>query len=200
MFILPAIMVLLSPTALQQSGLQLHKNNLSGAGMFFEAIRQKQLRNKISEWCLLAGGAVVVALFLWLLYINEVRRVEAAERERLQTLTNVIATDISVNLIATDNALNGVIKDYFSGPQKASKADVSRRLRTLEAAMPGVRALRCWMIPALPLRRRARNWWGNPFPCAIISPPARNNRIRPCCVFPRLSPRYKTMLSLRYQR
>lgn len=108
--------------------------------MFFEAIRQKQLRNKISEWCLLAGGAVVVALFLWLLYINEVRRVEAAERERLQTLTNVIATDISVNLIATDNALNGVIKDYFSGPQKASKADVSRRLRTLEAAMPGVRA------------------------------------------------------------
>lgn len=86
--------------------------------MFFEAIQGTRSRKKISEWCLLAGAAMVVALFLLLSYYAAMRQVEADERERLQTLTNVIATDIAVNLIATDNAINGIILDHFLGEEK----------------------------------------------------------------------------------
>ncbi len=109
--------------------------------MFFEAIQGTRSRKKISEWCLLAGAAMVVALFLLLSYYAAMRQVEEDERERLQTLTNVIATDISVNLVATDNAINGIILDHFLGAEKSTAAIVSRRLRALEAAIPWVRSL-----------------------------------------------------------
>ncbi|RXZ36743.1 response regulator [Oxalobacteraceae bacterium CAVE-383] len=106
-------------------------------------IQQKKARKKLVEWIFFTAISSIVAAFLILAYIGEIDRVEDAERERLQVLSNVIVNDISVNLAATNNALDGVIEESFSPSvaHKSSPAEMSRRLKALALAMPGVRSM-----------------------------------------------------------
>ncbi|MDB5989911.1 MAG: hypothetical protein JWQ10_1314, partial [Herbaspirillum sp.] len=106
-------------------------------------IQQKKARRKLHEWIFFAATSIVVAGILVFAYISEVNRVEQAEQERLQILSNVIASDIIANLIASNNALNGIIEENFSSSadHKSAPLDVSRRLNVLALAMPGVRSL-----------------------------------------------------------
>ena len=78
------------------------------------AIQRKKAAKKRLEWLAFGVTSGIVAAFLILAYRGEVRQTEGAERERLGILSNVIANDISVNLIATNNALNSIIEDRFS--------------------------------------------------------------------------------------
>jgi PAS domain S-box-containing protein len=111
--------------------------------MSFMEILPIKARRKATEWLFLTITAVVIAVFFIFTYLKEIDRAEAMEGDHLLVLTNVIANDIAVNLIAIDSALSGITEDYFStGPiRRASLQRVSERLRALDRAMPEVRTL-----------------------------------------------------------
>jgi PAS domain S-box-containing protein len=106
-------------------------------------ILQIKARREATEWLFLIMAAVVIALFFIFTYVRDTEHIEETEGDHLHNLTNVIATDITVNLITIDGALNGIIADYFSAfpLQQDRLPEASLRLRALELAMPGVRAL-----------------------------------------------------------
>jgi PAS domain S-box-containing protein len=106
-------------------------------------IQQKKARKKLTEWLFFAVIGGIVAFFLILSYFSEIDRVEREERERLQILLNVITNDITVNLVATNNALNAIIEENFSetSMHKGSLPEITQRLNSLALAMPGVRSL-----------------------------------------------------------
>jgi PAS domain S-box-containing protein len=111
--------------------------------MLSTVIQQKKARKKQLEWLFFVVASLIVAGMLISAYIGEINRVEQTERERLQILSGVISNDIVVNLVATNNALNGIIEENFSrsDPHKIVPVDLSRRLNVLALAMPGVRSL-----------------------------------------------------------
>ena len=99
-------------------------------------------RQKQWEWLLLILALALVGAVLVFMYVNDIDRVNASERDRLHTLSNVIAKDIERNLAVINVVLEGVIQDYLAGPDAVhSQAGLSRRLRALDAAMPGIRSL-----------------------------------------------------------
>ena len=106
-------------------------------------MQQRKARKKMLEWLCYAAISITVAFFLVLAYFGEIKRVESAERERLQILLNVINNDITVNLIATDNALTSIVEEIFvsGAARKSIMPDISRRLKALSLAMPGVRSM-----------------------------------------------------------
>src|SRR5271165_5870963 len=94
------------------------------------------------EWLLLIIALALVGAFFAYLHLAETERVDAVERDRLHVLTNVVATDIQNNLATVNLSLEGVIQDYPSGPVPRDSADhLTLRLRALEKAIPGIRAL-----------------------------------------------------------
>jgi hypothetical protein len=99
-------------------------------------------RWKIYEWVALAAALTIVGIFLFYVHLSEVDRITAGERDRLHVLTGVVASDIQNNLTTVDHALEGATQDFLvgHGPIKASD-DLLLRLRAIETAIPGIRAL-----------------------------------------------------------
>ena len=97
-------------------------------------------RRKKIEWLLLAAALALIAAFVVAMVAREEARIQATERDRLNVLTNVLASGIEENLAATNRALAGVIRDYLdpSGPLSSS-FEVSRRLAGLSDTMLGIR-------------------------------------------------------------
>jgi PAS domain S-box-containing protein len=97
-------------------------------------------RRKLFEWVLLVAALALVGVFFAFVLTKEADRVHDTERDRLNVLKNVIANDIQANLVATNRALEGVIKDYLSEPGVVNAShDVSRRLQVLADTMLGIR-------------------------------------------------------------
>ena len=71
----------------------------------------------------------------------ETERLLASENERMATLSKILAKDVEVNLLAVDLALKGVIRDRLAGAGPVDPGAVTKRLRALVEAMPGVRGI-----------------------------------------------------------
>ena len=99
-------------------------------------------RRKRSEWLLLLAGLLLVGFFVIYVHLTAVDRVDTNERNRLQVQADVIAYEIQRNLTATNLALTGVLQDYVDSPGVVGPvSDISRRLRALGVAVPGLRAV-----------------------------------------------------------
>ncbi|WP_295954329.1 response regulator [Rhodoferax sp.] len=99
------------------------------------------MRRKLLEWLLLVVVLALVGGFIAYVHSVEVDRTLATEQDRLQVQSNVISSDIQGNLAVISLAMEEVIKDYLLVPGAANPKDVSRRLRALANAMPGIRAM-----------------------------------------------------------
>ncbi|HEY8027660.1 MAG TPA: hypothetical protein VIF60_24180 [Burkholderiaceae bacterium] len=99
-------------------------------------------KRDLYEWLLLiAALALIGSIFLYV-HEAEADRADAAERDRLQVLTNFVANDIEGNLTSVNHVLEGVIQDYLSNSGVPESSHfLTLRLRALEGAIPGVRAL-----------------------------------------------------------
>jgi PAS domain S-box-containing protein len=81
------------------------------------------------------------------LYVHhaETERVNATERDRLHVLADFVANDIQGNLITVNHVEEGVIQDFFGMPDGPATPESSKfltlRLKALEGAIPGLRAL-----------------------------------------------------------
>lgn len=87
------------------------------------------------------GGTRPGGGFIAYVHSVEKERTLATEQDRLQVQSNAIANDIQGNLEVISLAMTEVIKDYLIVPGAANPKDVSRRLRALVNAMPGIRAM-----------------------------------------------------------
>lgn len=87
------------------------------------------------------GGTRPGRGFIAYVHSVEVGRTLATEQDRLQVQSNVLASDIEGNLAVISLAMTEVVKDYLLIPGTANPQDVSRRLRALANAMPGIRAM-----------------------------------------------------------
>jgi|GEM_PF-896344 len=98
-------------------------------------------RNR-GEWLLLIAAFVLIGGFLIFGHRGEVDRNNVTERERLQMLAKLVANDIQSSLTNTNMALEGVIQDHLAANGTVSShQDISRRLRALQVAIPGIRAM-----------------------------------------------------------
>ena len=71
----------------------------------------------------------------------EASRMLATEQDRLDVFGNIVVNDISLNLVAVNQALAGVIRDRLPDPDKLDVEAVNKRLTALSEAMPSVRGL-----------------------------------------------------------
>ncbi|WP_426113460.1 ATP-binding protein [Massilia sp. PWRC2] len=98
-------------------------------------------KRPLAEW--LAWGVIMLTLVsgavAW--HTSETRRLLVAEHERIETFANFVANDISLNLVAVNQALAGVIRDRLVDPAHLDTAAISMRLTALAEAMPSVRAV-----------------------------------------------------------
>jgi len=97
-------------------------------------------RRHLLEW--LGYGALMAAGAATLLALqhDELRRHEALEAARLQSLASVLAVNVQTGLDATNHALESVVADA----RTAARADAATRnaeLTKLVAVMPGVRSM-----------------------------------------------------------
>ncbi|WP_426193101.1 response regulator [Massilia sp. DWR3-1-1] len=98
-------------------------------------------RSDITGWLLtvIAFATLGGSLLAW--YSVESERLLAAENDRLSALSKILVEDITVNLVAVDRALAGVIRDRLADDNAFDRVAVTRRLRALVEAMPGVRGI-----------------------------------------------------------
>lgn len=91
---------------------------------------------------MLAAALVFLGASLAYLQLTEVERLESSERARLLSLTTLLASNIQTDLVATNVALEGVVRDYLSAPDGAvAEAELAGRLSALVGAMPGLRTM-----------------------------------------------------------
>jgi PAS domain S-box-containing protein len=96
-------------------------------------------RRNWPEWLLLSFVLSVVGLFLAYAHLSAIDRALATERDRLRVQAEVIAVDMERNLSATNLALDGVIRDHWTGGAASTTPEgASRRLLALVEAVPGV--------------------------------------------------------------
>jgi PAS domain S-box-containing protein len=91
------------------------------------------------EWVALAAIFVAVGSAGVVSHNVETQRALDTERLRLDTLVDVVGSDMALNLDAMDRALVGVVRDHpdpFSEPQLVM---IRRHLRAITDAMPGMR-------------------------------------------------------------
>lgn len=101
------------------------------------------LHRKWLEWILLIAALALVGVVFTSVHFAEVHRVDRVVRDRLQVLTNIVADDIQGNLETVNQTLEGVMHDYLSGPDAVrSPSELTRRLRALQIAIPGIRSYR----------------------------------------------------------
>ncbi|MES2877731.1 MAG: response regulator [Pseudomonadota bacterium] len=104
--------------------------------------KSSALVRKQPEWLLLVLVLALMGAFFVFILAKDDERVQTTERDRLNVLKNVLADNIETNLAATNRALEGVVKDYLTGPdKKGGTPDVSRRLRALSDTMLGIRGM-----------------------------------------------------------
>ena len=88
---------------------------------------------------------LVMAAVLVYAYSTERERTFDTERDRLQVQADVIADDMERNLSATNVAIEGILRDFLAGGPDTdgtrSPQVISRRLRALVEASPGVRGM-----------------------------------------------------------
>jgi PAS domain S-box-containing protein len=98
-------------------------------------------RRKWVEWILLIAALALVGAVFTSVHIAEVKRVDTVVRERLHVLTDIVADDIQNNLGTINRTLEGVIRDYLSGPDAVQASnDLTRRLNALQIAIPDFRS------------------------------------------------------------
>ncbi len=91
------------------------------------------------EWILLISVLIFVGAVFIGVHLAEVKRADSVARDRLKTLTDIVADDLQANVETIDQTLEGVIHDYLSGPDAThSPSELTRRLRALQFAHPGV--------------------------------------------------------------
>ena len=106
-----------------------------------DTIKTAQRRGILTEWLLLLIAFLTLAATLAVWYSVERARVTAAEHERLDALSKILAKDVAVNLVAINNAVAGVIRDRLDQNDPINRVAVAGRLRALVEAMPGLRGL-----------------------------------------------------------
>ncbi|MEG0040535.1 MAG: ATP-binding protein [Massilia sp.] len=100
------------------------------------------MRRRYVEFAMLAAALVFLGASLAYLQLTEVERLESSERARLLSLTTLLASNIQTDLVATNVALEGVVRDYLSAPDGAvAEAELAGRLSALVGAMPGLRTM-----------------------------------------------------------
>ncbi|MBD8566322.1 response regulator [Oxalobacteraceae sp. CFBP 8763] len=100
------------------------------------------MRRRYVEFAMLATALVFLGASLAYLQLTEVGRLESSERARLLSLTTLLASNIQTDLVATNVALEGVVRDYLSAPDgTVADAELAGRLSALVGAMPGLRTL-----------------------------------------------------------
>jgi PAS domain S-box-containing protein len=100
-----------------------------------------RLRSSLNEWLLLALALMTLGGTLAVWYLLESARVTAVEQERLDALSKIVVKEVSVNLVAVNNALAGIIRDRLDDSAPVNRDAVGARLRALVEAMPGIRGI-----------------------------------------------------------
>jgi PAS domain S-box-containing protein len=100
-----------------------------------------RLRSSLTEWLLLALALMTLGGTLAVWYSLESARVTTVEQERLNALSKILVKEVSVNLVAVNNALAGIIRDRLDEGAPVDRMAVGARLRALVEAMPGIRGL-----------------------------------------------------------
>ncbi|RZA11295.1 MAG: hypothetical protein EOP02_32575, partial [Proteobacteria bacterium] len=100
------------------------------------------MRRRYVEFAMLATALVFLGASLAYLQLTEVGRLESSERARLLSLTTLLASNIQTDLVATNVALEGVVRDYLSAPDgTVADAELAGRLSALVGAIPGLRTM-----------------------------------------------------------
>ncbi|MET0319415.1 MAG: response regulator [Duganella sp.] len=99
-------------------------------------------RKFLYEWLVLALALALVGVgFLYAFHAEQVRSA-AIERDRLHVMTDFVANDIRGGLTTVDHVMDDVIKDYLNRPATVESSHfLTLRLRAMQSALPGVRAL-----------------------------------------------------------
>ena len=108
--------------------------------------REPAARRSRSEWLLLGLVLLLLGGILVYTHLSTSARTLDTERDRLRVRAQVIADDIERNLAATNLAIEGVMRDFLTGAGAdaggtRAPQGISRRLRALVEAVPGVRGL-----------------------------------------------------------
>ncbi|WP_426111607.1 response regulator [Massilia sp. PWRC2] len=98
-------------------------------------------RADLAGWVLSLIVFAIVGASLTTWYAVESKRLQAAETERLAALSNILVKDITVNLVAVDRALGGVVRDRLVRGGSADQGQLKLRLHALVDAMPGLAAI-----------------------------------------------------------
>lgn len=100
------------------------------------------MNRNLGEWLVLSTALILIGIVLLIAHRTEANRVESSERERLRVITDFVASDIMRSLTTINYVMGGVIKDYLTEPSTpASSHFLTLRLKALQGAIPGVRAL-----------------------------------------------------------
>lgn len=100
-----------------------------------------RLLYSLRHWLLLAAGLAALGVVLALNAQREHGRIEATERERLQTQSKVIEDNLTRQLTAINLSLESIMAEMPSWRNRVGgEAEGMRHLKTLSAAMPSVRS------------------------------------------------------------
>jgi PAS domain S-box-containing protein len=91
------------------------------------------------EWVALAAIFVAVGSAGVVSHNVEAQRALDTERLRLETLVDVVGSDMALNLDAMDRALVGVVRDHPDHFKESTQVMIRRHLRAITDAMPGMR-------------------------------------------------------------
>ena len=91
------------------------------------------------EWLILVVTFVAVGTAGVVSHNVETQRALDTERARLETLVEVVGSDMALNLDAMDLALAGVVRDHPAPFAGESQNHMQRHLRAVVEAMPGMR-------------------------------------------------------------
>ncbi|MDB5959117.1 MAG: hypothetical protein JWP59_411 [Massilia sp.] len=98
-------------------------------------------KRQLAEWLAFGIGVGALAAVAAAWHNGETERLLVTEQERIEVVANIVANDISVNLVAVNQALAGVIRDRLPDPAHPDVDALNRRLSALGEAMPSVRSL-----------------------------------------------------------
>ena len=98
-------------------------------------------KRHLAEWSALGIGVALLAAAGVFWHRGEAERMLAAEQDRIDVFANLIANDISVSLVAINQALAGIVRDRLPDPAHVDVEAVNRRMTALSEAMPSVRGM-----------------------------------------------------------
>ncbi len=105
-------------------------------------LSRPRFAQKQREWVALSIGLLFVGAFLAYAMTNEMTRLNATERDRLQVLSTVVAKSIQRNIESTDLVLTGMVEDHLAGTSRnGPPGNESRRLQALSNAAQSVGSL-----------------------------------------------------------